>query len=138
VISVRPKLEADLEERFRKKAISLASVYFTENGCAILSADQEEESAQWGTAQVGATHEGIEGCYFLCGHENPFDGWVPFVRIIWLEVYSLDEVLAAFIEVILGKCKEFINKVKVLVAKYFTTKPRRARRRDGVFGSSCH
>jgi hypothetical protein len=92
------------------------------------SADWEEKWEQWRAGPVGAIHKRIEDRSFLCGHENPFDGWVPFVRIIPLRIDSLVEVLASVIEVILGKCKEFINKVEVLLRIYFTAKARRARR----------
>jgi hypothetical protein len=71
---------------------------------------------------VGAIHEGIEGRSVLCGHENPFGGWVPFVRIIPLRIDSLVEVLGTFVRVIFEKCKQFINNVKVLLPGCFTTK----------------
>jgi hypothetical protein len=70
-----------------------------------MSADQEEECVKWSNAPVGAIHEGIEECSVLCGHENPFDGWVPFLRIIPLRIDSLVEVLAAFVKVISEKSK---------------------------------
>jgi hypothetical protein len=65
-----------------------------------MSGDQEEECVQWSTAPAGAIHEGIEECSVLCGHENPFDGWVPFVRINPLRIDSLVEVLVALVKVI--------------------------------------
>lgn len=55
---------------------------------------------------MGAFDEGIEDRSVLCGHENPFGGWVPFVRIIPLRIDSLVDVLAAFVEVIPEKSKE--------------------------------
>ncbi len=70
-----------------------------------MSGDQEEGCVQRSTAPVGVIHEGIEECSVLCGHENPFDGWVPFVWIIPLRINPLVEVLAAFIEVISKKSK---------------------------------
>jgi hypothetical protein len=55
---------------------------------------------------VGAIHEGIEGRSVLCGHENPFGGWVPLVRIIPLRIDSLVEALVAFVKVIPEKSKD--------------------------------
>jgi hypothetical protein len=34
-LSIPPKLEAEFEDRLRKKAISLTPIHVTENGCAI-------------------------------------------------------------------------------------------------------
>jgi hypothetical protein len=42
----------------------------------------------------------------------------------------LVDVLGAFVKVFRGKSKEYINKVGVLLGKYFPAKAQRARRRD--------
>ncbi len=70
-----------------------------------MSGDREEEWEQMGAGRVRAIHEGIEDRSFLYGHEDPFDGGVPFVRIIPLRIDSLVEVFGIFVEVILGKRK---------------------------------
>jgi hypothetical protein len=70
-----------------------------------MSGDREEEWEQRNAGPVRAIHEAIEECCVLCGHENPFGGCAPIVRIIPLRIDSLVELLATFVELVLGKCK---------------------------------
>jgi hypothetical protein len=53
-----------------------------------------------------------------------------------LRIDSLVEVSATFIEVVLGECKEFINKVEVLLPGYFTTKKHEGRKEDMGFSAA--
>ncbi len=70
-----------------------------------MSADREEEWEQRSAAPVGAIHKRIEDRSVLWGHQNPLDGWAPFVRIVPLRIDSLVEILGTFVKVIFGKCK---------------------------------
>jgi hypothetical protein len=54
---------------------------------------------------LGVSHKGSEDRTFLCVHENPFEGWAPFVRIVPLRIDSLVEVSVTFVEVSLAKGK---------------------------------
>jgi hypothetical protein len=65
-----------------------------------MCADREEEWEQRAADPVGASHKRIEDRSVLCGHENPFDGWVSFIRIIPLRIDSLVEVLLALLTII--------------------------------------
>jgi hypothetical protein len=79
---------------------------------------------------MGVSHKMSEDRPFLCGHENPFEGWAPFVRIVPLRIDSLVEVLAPFIKVVLRKCKGFINKGGMLVSIQPPILPHRPPRKD--------